>query len=135
MANLHAHRAWSKSPGHTVHRKNVGKSTCYIGNSVEISRVERLRTTGGALFEAPEGRRSGPPMSNPEESPAIELNTGSLPAQTVTVVPRHEEEDAMESPCILELHKLDQVSKRPNARSIVARAVRTSRRHSAGLHA
>ena len=34
-------------------------------------------------------------MSNPEEKPAIELNTGSLPAQTVTVVPSHEEEDAM----------------------------------------
>ena len=34
-------------------------------------------------------------MSNPEEKPAIELNAGSLPAQTVTVVPRHEGEDAM----------------------------------------
>jgi hypothetical protein len=34
-------------------------------------------------------------MSNPEEKPAIELNTGSLPAQTVTVVPSHEGEGAM----------------------------------------
>ncbi|MDB5782055.1 hypothetical protein [Caballeronia mineralivorans] len=34
-------------------------------------------------------------MSNPEEKPAIELNAGSLPAQTVTVVPSHEGEDAM----------------------------------------
>ena len=34
-------------------------------------------------------------MSNPEEKPAIELNAGSLPAQTATVVPRHEGEDAM----------------------------------------
>jgi len=34
-------------------------------------------------------------MSNPEEKPAAELNTGSLPAQTVTVVPSHEEEGAM----------------------------------------
>src|ERR1700722_16431205 len=34
-------------------------------------------------------------MSNPEEKPAIELNTGSLPAQTVTVVPGHEGEGAM----------------------------------------
>jgi hypothetical protein len=34
-------------------------------------------------------------MSIPEEKPAIELNAGSLPAQTVTVVPSHEGEDAM----------------------------------------
>jgi hypothetical protein len=34
-------------------------------------------------------------MSNPEEKPAIEPNTGPLPAQTVTVVPSHEGEDAM----------------------------------------
>ncbi|MCU1263000.1 MAG: family transposase, core domain [Bryobacterales bacterium] len=34
-------------------------------------------------------------MSNPEEKPAIELNAGSLPAQTATVVPSHEGEDAM----------------------------------------
>ena len=55
----------------------------------------RLRTTGGALFDAPEGSGSGPPMSKSEEKPAIELNAGSLPAQTVTVVPSHEGEDAM----------------------------------------
>jgi len=34
-------------------------------------------------------------MSNPEGKPAIELNAGSEPAQAVTVVPSHEEEDAM----------------------------------------
>jgi hypothetical protein len=34
-------------------------------------------------------------MSNPEEKPAIELNAGSLPAQTVTVVASHEGEDEM----------------------------------------
>ena len=34
-------------------------------------------------------------MSNPKEKPAIELNAGSEPAQAVTVVPSHEEDDAM----------------------------------------
>jgi hypothetical protein len=34
-------------------------------------------------------------MSNPEEKPAIELNIGSLPAPTATVVPSHEGEGAM----------------------------------------
>lgn len=34
-------------------------------------------------------------MLNPEEKSAIEPNAGSLPAQTVTVVPSHEGEDAM----------------------------------------
>jgi transposase len=34
-------------------------------------------------------------MSNPEEKPAPEPNAGSSPAQTVTVVPSHEEGDAM----------------------------------------
>jgi len=34
-------------------------------------------------------------MSNPEEKPAPEANAGSSAAQTVTVVPRHEEGDAM----------------------------------------
>ena len=34
-------------------------------------------------------------MSKSEEKPAIELNAGSEPAQAVTVVPSHEEEDGM----------------------------------------
>ena len=34
-------------------------------------------------------------MSNPGEKPALEPDTGALPAQTVTVVPSHEGEDAM----------------------------------------
>jgi hypothetical protein len=34
-------------------------------------------------------------MSNPEQKPAMELNAGPSPSQTATVVPRHEEEDAM----------------------------------------
>ena len=34
-------------------------------------------------------------MSNPEEKPAIELNAGLSPAQTVTVVPIQEGDDAM----------------------------------------